>query len=113
MNIHKHPCILLLSLSLCLLSRTSCGVQYPFDQFGATVLAMSVPSLLAGRHVEREEEKALMSCKHCSAVAKALDCYQHCLPHKFKMQHCMGCSEENFNSIPARPSVMGRQSERR
>jgi len=41
------------------------------------------------------KEKALMLCKHCSATAKTLVCYQHCSSHKSKTQHPTGFCEES------------------
>lgn len=35
--------------------------------------------------------KALRLCKHCSEIAKALLCYQHCFGLRSKTQHCPGC----------------------
>ena len=36
-----------------------------------------------------------MLCKHCSAIAKALVCYQHCFSNKSEVQHHASCYEEN------------------
>lgn len=64
-----------------LFSMTSDGMEYPFGQFGSAVLGLSppssccTPSLLAGR-TEREAEKSLAWCKHCSATIKTSACYQ-------------------------------------
>ena len=51
------------------------------------------PNLFTGR-AEWETEMALMLCKHCSAKARTLMCYQYCFGHKSKTQHHMSCCEE-------------------
>lgn len=45
---------------------------------------------------EREENWALMLSSHCSATAKAVEHYQHCLSHKAKIQPHMGCCEDDW-----------------
>lgn len=54
------------------------------------------PRLFTGLGTERETEKALMQCMLCSATAKTLVCYRHCLDHRSKMQHYANCYEENY-----------------
>lgn len=44
---------------------------------------------------EQKPEKALMLYQHCSAIAKALLCYQGCLGHKCQTLHHTSCSEEH------------------
>jgi len=72
-----------------LLSVTSRGMEYALGQFGSAVLVASphnflhIPNLLA-EGAEWEKEKALMLCKHCSAIAKPLVCYQCCFSYKSK-----------------------------
>lgn len=64
-------------------------MEYPFGQFGAAVVAMSPPSLLSvlsllsgAGGMQSEEEALMLLCKHCSATAKTLVCYQHCFSCK-------------------------------
>lgn len=51
---------------------------------------------------EWEAEKPLTLCKHCSAIARAFLCYQHCFDHRSITQLKL----EEINSIPARPSTL-------
>lgn len=66
-----------------LLSTVPYGVDHPFGQFRSAVLAMSPPSFLPTSSLLAEGTEwgrtvtASMLCKHCSAVAKTLECYQH------------------------------------
>jgi len=82
-----------------LLGTTSYNTEYPFDQLGSDILAVSssdlllTPSILGGG--EQEKEKALTLCKQCSATAETLVCYQHWFSHKSKAQHPTGCCEES------------------
>ena len=58
--------------------------------------SLLTPRLFAGEgKAEWEKEKALMLCKHCSAIAKTLMCYQQGFNHKSRRQHHAGCREEN------------------
>ena len=62
------------------------GVSYPgFVPFQP----LAAPSLLPAR-AEGEIEKALTLCKHCSAIATMLGCYQSCFGHQGKAQHHRG-----------------------
>jgi len=77
-------------------------VESPFGQFWSPVLAVSSPSnflipglLSGGGRGVLGKEKALVLCKHYSAIATALLCHQHCFSHKPKTQHHMGCCEES------------------
>lgn len=52
------------------------------------------PSLPAAE-VECKIENVSSLCKHCSAAAKMLVCYQHSFNHKSKAQQHVGCYEYN------------------
>lgn len=44
-----------------------------------------------------EKQNALILCKHCSAIAETLVCYQHWFGHKSKTWHYRGCCEEKLS----------------
>jgi len=65
------------------------GMEYLFGQFGSAVLAVSPPNFLTTpslftKGAEREKEKVLTLCKHCSATARTLLCYQCCFSHRIQ-----------------------------
>lgn len=68
--------------SFLLLSMTSYGTDHHFVLFRSAA-PLSAYSL----EWEKEKQKALMLCKHCSATAKTLPCYQHHCVLKFKAWH--------------------------
>lgn len=77
----------------------------PFGQLEPAVLAVALPSILPtckptcfGERGGRGK-KAFLLCRHCSAAAKRVMCYQHCFNHKGKAQRHTGCCE--VKSIPA------------
>lgn len=78
------------------------GLKHPFCEFksGFPVVIPLNPHPTHYR-VSGKKEKALMLCKPCSAIAKALVWYQHCFSHKYKTQQCM----KKVNLVPARPST--------
>lgn len=63
----------------------------------------TLPSLFT-RGAERETEKALTLCKHCSATPKIWACYQHCFSHKPKHSP-IAAAMKKTNSIPVRLST--------
>lgn len=79
------PCPPKTSALCLLLSMTLYSMEYSFGQLVSTLLSslkfLCTPNLLA-EGIEFEKEKIMTLCKHCSAVAKALVCYQHCFSHK-------------------------------
>lgn len=94
---------------LLLLSRISCGVEYPFGQRGAAVPAVSPPVFLhtpspLTRVAEWEKEESAMLCKHCSAIGKTLLWYQHWFSYKSKIQHRTGC--ERIQLTPSQPDLV-------
>lgn len=48
--------------------------------------------------LETGKEKALMLCKHCSAIAKTWVCYKYCFNHKSRKDHT-GCNDKKFHPI--------------
>ena len=86
-----------------LFSMTSDGMEYPFGQFGSAVLGLSppssccTPSLLAGR-TEREAEKSLAWCKHCSATIKTSACYQRS-SHPNPKHSTLPATRRKINSV--------------
>lgn len=77
-----------------LLNMTIYSMEYLFVHFGSAVLVVSPASLLTGWQSEKQKS-SLMLFKHCSAIAKRLECSQCCFCHqsKTKKKH-MGCYEE-------------------
>ena len=65
----------------------SVGVSYPGF---VPSQPLATASLLAVE-AEQETEKALMLCKHCSAIATMSACYQSCFGHQGKAQHHRDC----------------------
>lgn len=86
-----------------LFSMTSDGMEYPFGQFGSAVLGLSppssccTPSLLASR-TEREAEKSLAWCKHCSATIKTSACYQRS-SHPNPKHSTLPATRRKINSV--------------
>ena len=93
-----------------LLSMMSYSTGYPFRQSGSAVLAVSppnpfpTPSLLV-LGPESEKEKALMLCKHCSAIAKTL-CFTSTGLVTSLEHSTIQAATEKINSIPAKPSAI-------
>lgn len=56
------------------------------------------PSYLLRMEAKWEKEKALMLCKHCSAIAKTWVCYKYCFNHKSRKDHT-GCNDKKFHPI--------------
>lgn len=48
-----------------------------------------------GGEAEREKEKPLTLCTHCSVTAQAAACPQLCFGHKSATQHHASCCKEN------------------
>jgi len=46
-------------------------------------------------------EKALVLCKHGSARAETLVCYQHCFDHQYLKHSMIWAAIEKINSIPS------------
>lgn len=69
-----------LSPRFLLLSMMLSGLKYPIGQLGSAIQVVSPPSFLPTPRLvaEKEKEKALTLCKHFSATAKTLGCYQQC-----------------------------------
>lgn len=81
--------------------------EYPCGQLRSAFAAMSHPSFLSTVAsslwgAEMDVEKASLLCKYCSAIAKILLHYQHCLNHKSKVHHCMSTMKK-MSSIPTKP----------
>lgn len=106
------PLLLSPSLELLLLGTMSYGAEYPSDQLGSAIRAVSLlyllftPILLAGG-AEWEKESALTLCEHCSATAKTSVCYQHCLVANPKHSTTLAAMEK-ADCIQARPSMYRR-----
>lgn len=88
------------SAPVMLLSVTLYGMEYLLPQFGSAVGAVLPPSLLTTPSLltaggQSEKQEALNLCKHYSAKAKTLVCYQYCFGRKSETQHRTGCCEEN------------------
>ena len=46
---------------------------------------LALPNIFAGRWTEWvKQRESLHTCKHCSAITKRWECYQHCSNHKSK-----------------------------
>lgn len=97
-----------------LLSMTLYGVKYLFGYFRwsswlCPLLASCATHTYAHAHThhpftvvsEWETDKVLALCKHCSATAKALVCYQRYFGTRSTAWHLTGCCKE-ANSVPAR-----------
>lgn len=74
-----------------LLSMTLYGMEYFFAPLRSAVRG----------GVAWETEKALVLCKHSSAVINTPVCYQHCFGHKSKTQHPTDCYEKKI--MPPKP----------
>lgn len=80
--------------------------QYPFGQFGSAVLGqppwlccLPTSCLLTVGGAEREPEKAMTLCKHCSALGKSG--VLSTLSHKSKSQRPRGFYEKRIKIYPS------------
>lgn len=84
-------------------------MEYPWGQSGSAVLALSPPHILLTPQPAGWEgqfgEKALTLCKHPSAAAKMLVCYQHCLATNEKHSTTWAVMRK-VNSIMAESSTV-------
>ena len=98
------------SPSSVLLSMTWYGMEYPFGQLELAVLAVSPPSFLCTTSlltggVVWEAEKALMLCKHFSAITKISLYYRHCFFSTNPKHRPILVTMKKRNPIPAKTST--------
>lgn len=93
-----------LSSSFCLAfiaQPSSNGMKYSCGQFGLNSSGCFLCQDLAHPVSWVNEgmlERAFMLCMPCSTVAEIMVFYQHLSTHQYKVQHCEGCSGENYFS---------------
>lgn len=63
------------------------------------------PATYSLRGKSGEKEKNWMFCKHYSAIAKTLVCYQHCFSYKNLKHSTIWTATKKINSVPTRPST--------
>lgn len=90
------------------------GIGYLFGQLGSIVLPVSPTNFLPTTRwlfggAVWWTEMALTWYKHCSAMTKTWECYQHCCHHRSKPQHDTNYNEENVTLYQPKPVLYAKE----